>query len=333
MTHAVASKSMVFALARRGLTPVAAFAGIALVMWQASLAVRGGLGPAWWATCLFAIALVTASQIIQRSWGGASAGEPARPTWRSSVVDVGQELRRAIAHGEFVPFYQPLVELRSGAVVGFEALARWRHPSGGLVQPDQFIGKIEDARLMTEFGASIMRQACRDAADWPCHLTLSVNVSPAQLGGRVSARRILDMVRATGFDPHRLIVEITENRLIEDIVVARATLGVLRRAGVQVALDDFGAGFANRHIREIQINAIKIDRSLVQRAGALGSGNVVEAILAWCDASGLPVIAEGIETVEHASALRELGCDYGQGHLFSRPVPATEARQLAWVTT
>jgi len=330
MTHAAASRSMIFALARGALTPVTAAAGIALVMLQTTMAVRGGLSLAWWGSCLVAVTLVTASQIVQRSWAGAPPADTGQPGRRMSDADLKRNLRRAIARGEFVPFYQPLVELRSGAVIGFEALARWHHPQRGLVQPDQFIGLIEDAGLMTEFGTSILRHACHDALVWPRHLNLSVNVSPTQLGGRVAARRILEAVGSTGFDPHRLIVEITESRSIEDIAIARAALGVLRRAGVQVALDDFGAGFANRHICEIQIDAIKIDRGVVQRAGALKSGAVVDTILAWSAASGLPVIAEGIETIEHASALRDLGCDYGQGYLYSRPVPATEARQLAW---
>lgn len=330
MTHAVASRSMVFAVARGALTPIAAAAGVALVMVQAAMAVRGGLSLEWWGSCLFAIVLVTASQIVQRSWEGGNGIDTGDTDGRPSGADLKRNLRRAIARGEFVPFYQPLVELRSGAVIGFEALARWQHPQRGLVQPDQFIGLIEDAGLMTEFGTSIVRHACHDALVWPHHLSLSVNVSPTQLGGRVAARRLLEAIGSTGFDPHRLIVEITESRSIEDIAVARATLGVLHRAGVQVALDDFGAGFANRHICEIQIDAIKIDRSVVQRTGALKSGAVVDAILAWSAASGLPVIAEGIETIEQAGALRDLGCDYGQGYLYSRPVPAIEARQLAW---
>ena len=330
MMPAVASRSMVFAVARGALTPISAAVGVVLVMVQAAMAVRGGLSLAWWGSCLFAIVLVTASQIVQRSWQAGHGIDTGHADGGPSGADLKRPLRRAIARGEFVPFYQPLVELRSGAVIGFEALARWHHPQRGLVQPDQFIGLIEDAGLMTEFGTSIVRQACNDALVWPAHLSLSVNVSPTQLGGRVAARRILDAVGSTGFDPHRLIVEITESRSIEDIAIARATLGVLRRAGVKVALDDFGAGFANRHICEIQIDAIKIDRSVVQRAGALKTGAVVDAILAWSAASGLPVIAEGIETNDHAGALRDLGCQYGQGYLYSRPVPATEAWQLAW---
>jgi len=330
MTPAVASRSMVFAFARGALTPVAAAIGIVLAMLLAAMAVWGGLSLAWWASCFVAIMLVAASQIVHRPWAGGRPTDTGQPGRRPSETNLKRDIRRAIARGEFVPFYQSLIELRGGTVVGFEALARWRHPDHGLVQPDQFIAMVEDAGLMHEFGASIMRQACRDALRWPRHLRLSVNMSPTQLGGRVAARRMLDEVRATGFDPHRLIVEITENRLIDDVVLARATLGVLRRAGVQVALDDFGAGFANRHIREIDINAIKIDRSMVQRAGALEVGNIVDTILSWSDASGLPVIAEGIETIEHARALFELGCDYGQGYLYSRPVPAPEAWQLAW---
>ena len=316
MTRAAASQSMVFAAARGALAPAAA--------------ARRRLGLNHWASRLFATMLGAAGYVARRSSDGSRSAYIGQLDRQPSEIELKRDLRRAIGHGEFVPFYQPLVELRSGAVIGFEALARWRHPDRGLVQPDQFIGMIEDAGLMNEFGASILRQACRNAAAWPRHLSLSVNMSPTQLGGRVSARRILDEVRAAGFDPHRLIVEITENRSIEDVVVARATLGVLRRAGVLVALDDFGVGFASRHIREIEVNAIKIDRSVVQRAGALDSGDVVDAILAWSDASGLPVIAEGIETIEHASALRELGCDYGQGYLYSRPVPAADAWQLAW---
>lgn len=330
MARAAASRSTVLAVARGALTPITAITGIALVMVQASITVRGGLNLEWWASGLLAIALVTASQVLRRSRDGGHPLVTAQPTWLPLKTDIERDLRRSISRGEFAPFYQPLIDLHSGAVVGFEALARWHHSGRGLVAPDEFIGLLEAAGLMNEFGASIMRQAYRDAVAWPRHLSLSVNVSPAQLSGWSSGRRMLDLVRATGFDPHRLIVEIIENRSITDIGAARAALGVLHRAGVQVALDDFGAGFASRHFCEIRIDAVKIDRSLVQRAGALESGAVIDTILAWSAASGLPVIAEGIETADHASALRALGCDYGQGYLYSRPVPAKDARQLAW---
>jgi EAL domain-containing protein (putative c-di-GMP-specific phosphodiesterase class I) len=315
---------------------------IGLMLWQGAAIASDGVGLAWWATTCLALALATAAHGSVRYRDAAS--RPAAvlplpvPATRSTAAqcerqllrDFAADVRRAIADGEFRPYYQPMVDLRSGLIVGFECLARWCHPERGLIKPDQFIGAVERAGMIEQMSVALLGQACRDAATWPANLTLSFNISPTQLCGKGGAARWLRIAHDRGFDPRRLIVEVTEQEAIADAGRARRALAVLRRAGVQVMLDDLGAGFAARHLCEIAFNAIKIDRDLVQRAHALESGNIVEAIIAWSEASGLPVIAEGIETPDHARALRALGCEFGQGYLFSEPVPANDAWQLAW---
>ncbi len=325
------------------ITAAGSMIAIALVLWQGAAIASDGTGLAWWATTCLALALATAAHgsARRRETGQRPAAMPAplplqtpHPTVahceRQLLRDFAADVRRAIADGEFRPYYQPMVDLRSGLIVGFECLARWCHPERGLIKPDQFIGAIERAGMIEQMSVALLGQACRDATSWPANLTLSFNISPTQLCGRGGAARWLRIAHDRGFDPRRLIVEVTEQEAIADAGRARRALAVLRRAGVQVMLDDLGAGFAARHLCEIEFNAIKIDRDLVQRAHALDSGNIVEAIIAWSEASGLPVIAEGIETPDHARALRALGCELGQGYLFSEPVPANDAWQLAW---
>ena len=240
------------------------------------------------------------------------------------------DMNAGIYRGEFVPYFQPIVALASGAMIGFEALARWHHPTRGLIAPDLFIPIAEDAGLIQDLGFAVLRRACVEARRWPQHLTLSVNISPLQLNDPWLPQRILQVLCSTGFAPARLIVEITETRLVQDIEAARVILLSLRNAGIQIALDDFGTGYAGlKHLRELQFNRIKIDRSFVQDMGAGDNGQIVRAILSLSEGLGLPVTAEGIETDESAVLLAGLGCEYGQGFLYSRAVEAEEALEMA----
>ncbi|AQR73645.1 bifunctional diguanylate cyclase/phosphodiesterase [Sphingomonas sp. LM7] len=240
------------------------------------------------------------------------------------------DMHAGIHRGEFVPYFQPIVALASGDLIGFEALARWRHPTRGLVAPDLFIPIAEDAGMIQDLGFSVLRRACADARMWPQHLTLSVNISPLQLNDPWLPQRILQVLCSTGFAPARLIVEITETRLVQDIEAARAILVSLRNAGIQIALDDFGTGYASlKHLRELQFNRIKIDRAFIQDMRAGDNGKIVRAILNLSEGLGLPVTAEGIESSESAAMLAGLGCEYGQGFLYSRAVEPEEALEIA----
>lgn len=240
------------------------------------------------------------------------------------------DMHAGIVRGEFVPWFQPIVALATGEVIGFEALARWRHPSRGLIAPDIFIPIAEDAAMIQDLGFAVFRRACIEARSWPQHLTLSVNISPLQLNDPWLPQRILQVLCTTGFAAGRLIVEITENRLVQDIESARAILLSLKAAGIQIALDDFGTGYASlKHLRELEFTRIKIDRAFVQDIRADDNGQIVRAILNLSEGLGLPVTAEGIETGESAGMLTALGCEYGQGYLYSRAVEPAEALAIA----
>lgn len=255
------------------------------------------------------------------------------PMMEDEIRDRAQlelDMHAGINRNEFIPFFQPIVALKTGAVIGFEALARWRHPTRGLIAPDIFIPIAEDAGMIQDLGFAVLRRACAEARHWPQHLTLSVNISPLQLNDPWLAQRILQVLCTTGFPARRLIVEITENRLVSDVEAARAILMSLKSAGIQIALDDFGTGYASlKHLRELAFNRIKIDRNFVQDMDAEENGQIVRAILSLSEGLGLPVTAEGVETASNADTLVMLGCDYGQGYLFSRPVGAQEAMEIA----
>ncbi len=240
------------------------------------------------------------------------------------------DMHAGINRGEFVPYFQPIVELASGEMIGFEALARWHHPTRGLIVPDLFIPIAEEAGMIQDLGFAVLRSACVEARRWPQHLTLSVNISPLQLNDPWLPQRILQVLCATGFAPARLIVEITETRLVQDIDAARVILVSLRNAGIQIALDDFGTGYASlKHLRELQFNRIKIDREFIQDMHAGDNGQIIRAILSLSEGLGLPVTAEGIESDESAAMLAGLGCQYGQGFLYSHAVEAEEALHIA----
>ncbi|MEO7634623.1 MAG: EAL domain-containing protein [Sphingomicrobium sp.] len=236
-----------------------------------------------------------------------------------------EDLRRALEHGEIVPMYQPISSLPDGEVVGFEALARWTHPERGEIGPDTFIPIAEDAGLIDRLTAVILRRACEDAKNWPAPLSLSINISPVQLKNAWLAAQLLQIITEAGFAPSRLIVEITESGLVGDYEAARQIITSLKNAGVQVALDDFGTGYSSlNHLRELQFDRIKIDRSFVKDLSNLDNGRLVKAIIGLGDTLGIAVTAEGIETQAGYDILAALGCDFGQGFLMGIPMTALD---------
>jgi diguanylate cyclase (GGDEF)-like protein len=237
------------------------------------------------------------------------------------------DLRNAITNGEIVPFYQPIVSLPGKELIGFEVLARWRHPRDGLITPDKFIPVAEETGMIADLFYGLLRQACDDAGAWPSHLQLAVNISPQQVQDRWLPERILQILAETGFPPNRLEVEVTETALINDLEAARAALTSLQNVGVRIALDDFGTGYSSLyHLRELRFNKIKIDRSYIS---SLKEGSertkLVDAIIQLGSSLSLETTAEGIETPSSLDWLSDQGCNFGQGYLFGQAMPKNAA--------
>ena len=241
------------------------------------------------------------------------------------------DLRHAIAAGEVVPYFQPLIDLRSGRIVGFEALARWPHATHGFIPPSSFIPIAEESGLIGELGLVILRQGCRHARGWGSDTMIAVNISPLQLADMGLADKILTILAEEGLPPRRLEVEITENSLVGDLDGARKILNRLKAEGVSISLDDFGAGYSSlRHLTTMPFDRVKIDRSFVQGLDEIGDPlKVVRAIVGLCTSLGLATTGEGAETAAHVSMLRAAGCSVVQGWFFGEAVPACQAAKLA----
>ena len=234
-------------------------------------------------------------------------------------------LEGAVERDEIVAHYQPIVELETGRVIGFEALARWQHPEHGLVPPASFIGLAEEAGYMPAIGRSIVRQACLQLVAWRSRhrfheeLILSVNLSQSELRSPTLAHDVAAIVAETELPSDRLVLEITESSAMHDPAATIETLGELRRLGVRLALDDFGTGYSSlSHLRDFPIDMLKIAKPFVDRIDRdAADGMFVDAILRLAAALGLEVVAEGIERPEQAEALRSLGCAVGQGYYYA----------------
>jgi diguanylate cyclase (GGDEF)-like protein len=230
------------------------------------------------------------------------------------------ELFVAVRDDLIDPWYQPVVQLETGKVVGYEVLARWPHEDRGLLMPDQFIPAIEGANLIGDMTLNLLRKACRETANWPGEPALSLNISAQMLVNPQLAQQILSVLVETGFQPKRLEIELTETALVADFDAARAIFAALKEQGVKVAIDNFGAGHTSlRQLRELPFDRMKIDRSLVAAmATDREAGLLVRSMTVLAQNLNLDVVAEGIETPDQAQALIALGCDLGQGHHFGK---------------
>ncbi|WP_181443450.1 EAL domain-containing protein [Porphyrobacter sp. YT40] len=237
-------------------------------------------------------------------------------------------IRRGLARGEFVPFYEQQVDVESGALVGFEMLARWRSPQLGLIGPDIFVPIAEEIGLINELSERLMEQAFRDARDWDESLTLSINISPVQLRDPWFAQRLLKRLVAAGFPPQRLEIEITESCLHENVGLVRSMIISLRNQGVQISLDDFGTGYSSfEQLRSLPFDRIKIDRSFVSELKEPGQrSRLVEAIVSLGRGLDLPLTAEGVEDEEILKALKTMGRLKAQGYLYGLPEDAEGVR-------
>mgnify|MGYP001253631910 CR=1 FL=1 len=256
---------------------------------------------------------------------GAEASE------RRSVED---GLRLALARGEFVLHYQPIVDLAGGAVTGVEALLRWQHPEWGLVAPGRFIQVAEQSGLIVPIGAWVLRRACRQAAAWRDAgvppVTVSVNLSARQFRKAGLADEIAAALHEAGLEPARLKLEITESLLMDNPQASGALLARLKEMGVTLALDDFGTGYSSlSYLRHFPLDVLKIDQSFVRDLSTDPEDAViVRAMIGLAHSLQLTLTAEGVETAEQLAFLRAHGCQTAQGYLFSRPLPAAEAEAL-----
>jgi len=232
------------------------------------------------------------------------------------------ELRRGLRSTQLRVYYQAYHELASGSIVGYEALVRWSHPQSGLLHPASFLALAEDTGLIEAVDRWVLEEACRQARTWPSPLVVSVNVSPGRLRSGDLSQQVSETLERTGLAPSRLMLELSERILFDDEPEAFNSLADLAAMGVGLALDDFGAGYTSlEHLRRLPITQLKIDRSLIAPLGdEHGDSSIVAAVISFAHALGLSVTGEGIERLNQLERLADLGCEYGQGFLFSRPV-------------
>ena len=240
------------------------------------------------------------------------------------------DLRKALVAGEFEIYYQPLVNLREDAVTGFEALLRWKHPVRGMVSPADFIPLAEEIGLIVPLGEWVLRQACSQAATWPDHVKVAVNLSPVQFKSRNLLPAVMLALASSGLSAARLELEITESVLLSESEANLATLHQLRALGVRISMDDFGTGYSSlSYLRTFPFDKIKIDQSFVRELAANGDCMaIVRAVAGLGSSLGIPTTAEGVETNEQLEWLRSEGCTEVQGYLFSPPRPAEEIGRL-----
>ncbi len=247
------------------------------------------------------------------------------------MVDEKQiDLRRALDDNQIVPYFQPLVELRTGALTGFEVLARWQHPVVGTIYPADFIPLAEESGVMGLFTEQLLRGAFAAAAILPDHLTLSVNISLTQLTDRSLPRHISTAAQQANFPLQRLILEITESALIGNPELAYLIANELQQQGSRLALDDFGTGYSSlRHLQALPFDELKVDATFVRSMTfTRESRKIAAAIIGLGNSLGLVTVAEGIEDKTHADMLLWLGCNLGQGFFYGKPMPAEELPSL-----
>ena len=257
-----------------------------------------------------------------------------------SQIRSTEELQRAIQRKQFALHYQPIVRCATGELAGLEALIRWQHPSRGLLPPGEFISHAEDLGLVGRIGLWVLEQACSDllsfhqaARENPGTASLpfmSVNLSPRQLQSLDEVGRLVGVPQDVGIDPAYVKLEITENLLIQNPELATQILADLKKVGFRLAIDDFGTGYSSlSYLHRFPLDTLKIDRSFVQTmVKNRGSLQVVRAIAGLAQELDMDIIAEGVGTVEQLQTLAEIGCDFVQGYLWSKPLPFTEALAL-----
>ena len=253
------------------------------------------------------------------------------------LLQLETDLRRALEKEEFCPYYQPIVSLENGELVGFEVLVRWQHPERGLLSPVEFIGMAEEHGFILPLGQWVLERACRQLVQWQWQspsnrrLFMSVNLSARQMAQTKLVDQIKQVLEDTGLDPANLKLEITESAVMENAEMAVTVLKQLKALGVQLSVDDFGTGYSSlSYLHRFPLDTLKIDRSFVSRIGETDeNGAIVRTILTLAENMGMDVVAEGIETLAQLGELRRLNCQYGQGYLFARPLSSSAA--TTWI--
>jgi diguanylate cyclase (GGDEF)-like protein/PAS domain S-box-containing protein len=243
-----------------------------------------------------------------------------------------KDLREALGRDELRLLFQPEVDTVTEEVVAFEALLRWHHPARGVLEPASFLAIAEECGLMPRIGEWVIRTACAEAAGWPDHVRVSVNLSPSQFADSALMTTVTGALASSALDPDRLELEITEDVFLADREASARLLGSLKGLGVRIALDNFGTGHSGLgHLRDAPLDKIKIDQSFVRGAAAAGSRNaaIVRAIVVLAESLGMDTTAEGAETLDELTLIRSLGCNQVQGFIFARPMPADEALERA----
>ncbi|MBS3933019.1 MAG: bifunctional diguanylate cyclase/phosphodiesterase, partial [Truepera sp.] len=261
-------------------------------------------------------------------------------------VQLVSAMRQGLARGEFFLHYQPRVDLLrftqdsvlSGQVVSLEALLRWRHPDLGLIPPSRFIPLAEQSDLILELGQEVLRQACQQLRRWLDEelvaVPVAINLSAKELGQPDIVQKIRRRLQEAGLPPHYLEIEITESAAMSEVEQTAGALDALQALGVNIAIDDFGTAYSSlNYLKRLPVQALKIDRSFVAELNESATAQdtaVIRAIIGLGQSYDLTVVAEGVETEFQRASLQRMGCRYGQGYLFARPVPAAEIR--AWLS-
>lgn len=240
------------------------------------------------------------------------------------------DLRQAVDQGAITPYFQPIHDVRTRELRGFEVLARWNDPSRGFVSPEVFVGLAEEIGLIDRLSSQLLDNACALLASWPTELPISFNLSPRQFGDASLPRRILKILKRHGLSGSRLEIEITESAVMADMDMARQIIGELAAGGVLISLDDFGAGTSSLALlMQLPIDSLKIDRSFIAEVDRQPTkGKIVSGVLSLAQSLGLKVTAEGIERPEELAFLQERQCALAQGFLLGRPQPAASIKEL-----
>ena len=279
------------------------------------------------------LAMQRAKEIGKNRW---ELYDPSLRERAQTRAAVSNDLRQALAKNQMAVFYQPKIHLLTRAVVGFEALLRWRHPRRGLLGPAEFVPAAEESGLIVPIGDWVLREACQQLKEWQHRfpmdpmLSMNVNLSVKQLGDPLLVARVESILSETGVDPEHLKLELTESSLITEIEAARDVLVSLQALRIGLNLDDFGTGYSSlSYLRNLHFDTLKIDRSFIQKlATDQESQAIVETIMTLARALNMSVVAEGIEHEAQVDRLLDLGCETGQGFLFSKPVSAAAAAAL-----
>ena len=253
----------------------------------------------------------------------------------TKLLQLETDLRRALEREEFFVFYQPIASLETGELRGFEALVRWRHSQRGFIPPSEFIPIAEETGMIVQIGEYVLREACRQMQRWHCILPsdpplfISVNLSVKQFSQPDLIERVVEILNETEFNPKHLKLEITESAVMENVETATDILNRLRALGLRVSMDDFGTGYSSlSHLRRFPIDTLKIDRSFVtQMTEDVENAEIVRTIVGLAQNLGMDLVAEGVETPDQVEMLKSLGCEYGQGYFFAKPLDYQRAEQ------